>query len=194
MRSTRVQECLLNKLGFRARSSANKLGQSPRRNINMFNSRKGESTMNRLLKNAIALGVVSGFALCAQGVNSAGVGYMAQAKVMSEYKGVKLGMKRDAVKAAMGNPASSSDTSDEFNLTGDDKMMVHYDNEEVKAIQLAFSDPKNAPHWKEVVGDAEVSETPNGAKTARKIMEAEKFWVSIYQTKDGATTRITISR
>ena len=150
--------------------------------------------MNRLLQTTIALGVVSGFALCAQSVNSAGVGCMTQAKVMSEYKGVKLGMNRDAVKTAAGNPASSSDTSDEFNLTGDDKMTVHYDNGEVRAIQLAFSDPKNAPLWKEVVGDAEVSETPNGAKTARKIMEAEKFWVSIYQTKDGATTRITISR
>jgi hypothetical protein len=144
--------------------------------------------MNRLLKTAIALGVVSGSALCAQSVISAGVGHITQAKVMSEYKGVKLGMKRDAVKAAMGNPASSSDTSDEFNLAGDDKMTVHYDEGEVKAIQLAFSDPK------EVVGDAEVSETSTGAKTARKIMEAEKFWVSIYQTKDGVTTRITISR
>ena len=150
--------------------------------------------MNRLLKTTIALGVVSGFALCAQSVNSAGVGYMTQAKVMSEFKGVKLGMNRDAVKTAVGNPASSSDTSDEFNLTGDDKMTVHYDNGEVRAIQLAFTDPKHAPPWKEVVGDAEVSETPNGAKIARKIMEAEKFWVSIYQTKDGATTRITISR
>jgi len=150
--------------------------------------------MNRLLQIAIALGVVSGFALCAQSVISAGVGHVTQVKVMSEYKGVKLGMKRDAVKAAMGNPASSSDTSDEFNLTGDDKMTVHYEDGEVKAIQLAFSDPKNAPPWKEVVGDAEVGETSTGAKTARKIMEAEKFWVSIYQTKDGATTRITISR
>jgi hypothetical protein len=150
--------------------------------------------MNRLLKIAIALGVVSGFALCAQSVNSAGAGNTAQANVMSEYKGVKLGMKRDAVKAALGNPATSSDTSDDFNLTGDDTMTVHYENGEVKAIQLAFLDPKHAPPWKEVVGDAEVTETTNGAKTARKIVEAEKFWVSIYQTKDSAITRITISR
>jgi hypothetical protein len=150
--------------------------------------------MNRLLKFAIALGVISGFALCAQSVNSAGSGYTTQGKVMSEYKGVKLGMKRDAVKAAMGNPTNSSDTSDDFNLTGDDKMTVHYDNGEVKAIQLAFLDPKNAPPWNDVIGDAEMSETANGAKTARKIIEAEKFWVSYYQTKDGTTTRITISR
>jgi hypothetical protein len=150
--------------------------------------------MNRLLKMTIALGVVSGFALCARSVNSAGAGAIAQGKVMNEYKGVKLGMKRDAVKVALGNPASSSDTSDDFNLTGDDTMTVHYDNGEVKAIQIAFLDPTHAPPWKEVVGDAEVSETANGAKIARKILEAEKFWVSIYQTKDRTITRITISR
>jgi len=150
--------------------------------------------MNRLLKISTALGVVIGFALYAHSVNSAGAGYTTQAKVMSEYKGVKLGMKRDAVKAAMGTPATTSDTSDDFSLTGDDTMTVHYDNEEVKAIQLSFLDPKHAPAWKDVVGDAEVSELANGAKTARKTLEAEKFWVSIYQTKDGSSTRITISR
>jgi len=150
--------------------------------------------MNRLLKISTVLGVVSGFALYTQSISSASVGYTTQAKVMSEYKGVKLGMKRDAVKAAMGTPSTTSDTSDDFSLTGDDTMTVHYDNEEVKAIQLSFLDPKHAPAWKDVVGDAEVSELPNGAKTARKTLEAEKFWVSIYQTKDGSSTRITISR
>ncbi len=150
--------------------------------------------MNRLLKIAIALGVVSGFALCAQSANSATRARMTQGKVMSEYRGVKLGMKREAVKAALGNPENSSETSDDFNLPGDDKMTVHYDNGEVKAIQVAFSDPKHAPPWKDVVGDAELTEMANGAKAARKIMEAEKFWVSFYQTKDGTITRITISR
>jgi hypothetical protein len=150
--------------------------------------------MNRLLKIAIGLGVVGSFALCAQRVHSAGASYPAQDKVMREFKGVKLGMKREAVKAAMGNPTNSTDTSDDFKLTGDDTMTVHYDNGEVKAIQLAFLDPKNAPAWKDVVGDAPVNELANGAKNSRVTMEAEKFWVSIYQTKDGMITRITISR
>jgi len=150
--------------------------------------------MNRLLKVAIALGLVSSFALCAQSVESAAAGYATQGKVLREYKGVKLGLKRDEVKAAMGNPENSTDTNDEFKLTGDDTMTVHYDNGEVKAIQLAFLDPKNAPAWKDVVGDAEMNELPSGAKNARKTMEAEKFWVSFYQTKDGTTTRITISK
>ncbi len=150
--------------------------------------------MNRLLKVTIALGVAISFALCARSVESATAGRAAQNKVMREFKGVKLGLKRDAVRAAMGNPENSSDASEDFKLVGDDTMTVHYDNGEVRAIQLAFLDPKNAPAWKDVVGDAEVNELANGAKTARKTVEAEKFWVSIYQSKDGSTTRITISR
>ena len=150
--------------------------------------------MNRLLKVAIALSVVGGFSLYARSVQSASVGHSAQNKVFSEFKGVKLGMKREAVKAAMGSPENSSDTSDDFKLTGDDTMTVHYDNGDVKAIQLSFLDPKNAPAWKDVVGDAPVSELSNGGKTARRTIEAEKFWVTIYQSKEGTTTRITISR
>jgi hypothetical protein len=149
--------------------------------------------MYRLLKVAIALGVVISFALCARSVKSAGAD-LPQGKVLREFKGVRLGLKREEVRAAMGNPESSTDTSDDFKLTGEDTMTVHYDNGEVKAIQLAFLDPKNAPAWKDVVGDAEVNELPTGAKNARKVMEAEKFWVSIYQNKDGTIVRITISR
>jgi hypothetical protein len=150
--------------------------------------------MTRLMKIATVLGVVGGIALCAQSAISAAADYTTQAKVMSEYKGVKLGMKRDAVKTALGNPTTSADNSDDFNLTGDDTMTVHYENGEVKAIQLSFLNPEHAPAWNDVVGDAEVSELANGAKTARKTLEAEKFWVSIYQTKDKSSTRITISR
>jgi hypothetical protein len=149
--------------------------------------------MNRLMKISTVLGMVGGIVLCAQNVISAGSDSTIQDKVMSEYKGVRLGMKREAVKAALGNPAESYDTSDDFKLTGDDRMTVHYENGEVKAIQLAFLDPTHAPAWTDVVGDAEVKELEN-ARTARKVVEAEKFWVSIYQTNDKSSTRITISR
>jgi hypothetical protein len=149
--------------------------------------------MNKMLAISTVLGLVGGFALCANQI-SAGASYTTQAKVMREDKGVKLGMNRDEVKAALGAPENSSDTSDDFKLTGDDTMTVHYDNGVVKAIQLAFLDPKHAPNWKDVVGDTEATEAPNGGKAARKVVESEKFWVSIYQTKDASITRITISR
>lgn len=152
--------------------------------------------MIRLLKVFLALGVIGSFAFYAQTVKSAGTLLQPtlQQKVLREFHGVKLGMKRDAVQAAMGKPENTSDESEDFKLTGDDTMTVRYENGEVKAIQLAFLDTKNAPAWKDVVGDAEINEMANGAKTARRVMAEEKFWVSIYQSKDGTTTRITISR
>jgi len=157
--------------------------------------------MNRLLKLVLAfipVGLLAGgFAFHWQGVASARPllrPAQAAGKAMHEFKGVKLGMKRDEARAAAGKAESTSDEMDEFKLTGDDTMTIRYDNGEVKAIQLAFLDPKNAPAWKDVVGDAEVNEMANGAKTARKVMADEKYWVSMYQSKDGSTTRITISR
>jgi hypothetical protein len=146
--------------------------------------------MNRLLNVALAIGVVSGFVLSAPSLATA----ISQTKVMSEFRGVKLGMAKVAVHTTMGAPQSSNDTSDEFKLTGEDTMTVHYDNGQVKAIQLAFLDAKNAPTWKDVIGDAEINELANGAKTARKVMETGKFWVTMYQNKDATVTRVTISK
>ncbi len=157
--------------------------------------------MKQLMKVALALVVLAAFALCLQIVTfsqtsskSATQDQGALVKAMREYKGVKLGLKRDQVHTAMGKPTSSSESSEDFNLTGEDQMTVHYDNGEVKAIQLVFLEAKNAPAWNDVVGDAEVNQTDTGAKHARRVMAKDNFWVSIWQSKDSSTTRITISR
>ena len=153
--------------------------------------------MNRFFKPLLALG----FALCVQRAMLAETPpqpllfeVSTQNKVMHEYRGIKLSMKRDEVLTAMGKPESSNDTSDEFKLTGDDTMNDHYESGDVKAIQLAFLDAQNAPAWNQVVGDAEVKELANGAKSSRKTVDEEKYWVSIYQSKDKSMTRITMSR
>ncbi|MFN0110925.1 MAG: hypothetical protein ACKVZH_18855 [Blastocatellia bacterium] len=151
--------------------------------------------MNRLLKVTLALGVIGCFVFSTPGVEAISITQAKPEKVMREFRGVKLGMKREAVQTAMAaKPESSSDDTEEYKLTGEDTMTIRYENGEVKAIQLAFQDAKNAPAWNDVVGDAEVNELANGAKTARKTMEAEKFWVSIYKNQEGTTVRITISR
>ena len=151
--------------------------------------------MNRLLKVSLALGVIGCFVFSVQSVEATRPSQAKPDKVLREFHGVKLGMKREAAKAAMAAPAeTSTDDSEDYKLTGEDTMTIRYENGEVKAIQLAFRDPKNAPAWHDVVGDAEVNELANGAKTARKTVEQEKFWVSIYQSQDGTTIRITISR
>jgi hypothetical protein len=157
--------------------------------------------MKQLMKVALALVVLAGFALCLQIVTvsqtlskSATQDQAAPVKAMREYKGVKLGLKRDQVHTALGKPTNSSDNSEDYNLTGEDQMTVHYDNGEVKAIQLVFLEPKNAPAWNDVVGDAEVNQTDTGAKHARRVVAKDNFWVSIWQSKDSSITRITISK
>ena len=158
--------------------------------------------MNRPLKIAFALGLGCSLAFVVQRKASAAVANhhhpsensLQAGKVLREYKGVKLGLKREQVHAALGQPESGNEASEDFKLTGEDTMTVRYENGEVKALQLAFQDAKNAPAWKDVVGDAEVIQLANGAKTARKVLAEEKFWVSIYQNKEGTVTRITISR
>lgn len=154
--------------------------------------------MNRRLKMAFALGISCSLSLCALTVNAALLTKHSAAqngaKVFREYKGVKLGLKREQVQAALGKPENSNANSEDYNLPSGDAMTVHYDNDEVRAIQLMFLDPKNAPEWKEVVGNAEITELANGAKTARKVYNEEKFWVSIYTNKEGSMIRITISR
>lgn len=158
--------------------------------------------MNRPLKLAFALGLGCGLSLAVVRGNETTAAKLPlspeissqAAKVLREYKGVKLGLKREQVHAALGPPESSNEASEDFKLTGEDTMTVRYENGEVKAIQLAFQDAKNAPAWRDVVGDAEITELASGAKTARKVLSEEKFWVSIYQNKDATMIRITISR
>jgi len=163
---------------------------------------KGEKTMKRMMMVTIAFLVFSSFALFGQSFQSAEASVKQEAqdtaaadsKVLREYRGIKLGLKRDVVRSTMGKPENLTDNSEDYKLTGEDMMTVHYDNNEVKAIQLQFLDPKNAPAWDTVVGDAEVTQLENGAKHARKVIAKENFWVSIYQNKDASITRVTISK
>ena len=115
-------------------------------------------------------------------------------KCMREYKGVKLGMKTDEVHAALGKPETTGESQEEYKIGGDDLMTVHYDGGSVKVIQLYFADAKHAPAFKDVVGDAEITQSDSGAKVARRDMTAEKFWVTMFQNKDASVTTVTISR
>lgn len=114
---------------------------------------------------------------------------------MREYRGVKLGMNRDAVKAAVGKTSRAAMDWDEFKLGGGDLMTVRYnDKDYVKTIQLYFTNPDRAPKWTEVVGNAEIQEKPTGSKYARAVNKEENFWVTMFQSNTGAVTTVTLSR
>jgi hypothetical protein len=114
--------------------------------------------------------------------------------VMREYRGIKLGMKRDEVRDAIGKPELSDKGQDTFKIGDDDRLTTYYDDDSVKAIQLYFFESKKVPNWVDVIGDTKIEERPDGAKVTRVEVPEENFWVSMYQSKSGALTTITISR
>jgi hypothetical protein len=84
---------------------------------------------------------------------------------------------------------------DEFKLGGSDLMTVRYNDKDVsKAIQLYFTNPAHAPAWTEVVGNAEIQQNPTGSRFARAENKEENFWITMFQSKTGAVTTITLSR
>jgi nitrous oxide reductase accessory protein NosL len=145
----------------------------------------------------LTLSLAGGILVYAQGPKqepTASAAPAASGKVMRDYKGIILGMKRDEVRAKMGKIEFKEDGKDRFIIRDDDRLIVYYEGEQVKAIQLYINDAKNAPNWTDVVGNAEIVQMENGAKRARYEVGEENFWVSMYQSKDGAITTITISR
>jgi hypothetical protein len=115
--------------------------------------------------------------------------------VMREYRGVKLGNTREEVKAAIGRAERAENSWEEYKLDSGDLITVHYNDKGiVKTIQLYFSHPTHAPTWTEVVGNAEIQQGPTGSKYARVGISEEDFWVTMFQSKSGAVTTITLSR
>ena len=147
--------------------------------------------MNKLWKWFFVIGLMTSFTLCTAGVKAAALW---QGKVMREYRGVKLDMKQADVQAKLGKPSQGSEGADEYKLEGEDMMTVRYENGAVTAIQLLFFDQKKAPSFNEVIGDAKIEENDSGRKLARKVLDAEKFWVSMSQNKDATMTTITIKK
>ena len=146
--------------------------------------------MNKHWKRFFVIGLLVGLALCTAGAQSA----VGQRKVLREYRGVTLDMKQADVHAKLGKPSQGSEGADEYKLEGEDLLTVRYENGAVTAIQLLFFDSKKAPPFTEVVGDAKIEENDSGRKMARKVVDTEKFWVSMSQSKDATMTTITIKK
>jgi hypothetical protein len=104
-------------------------------------------------------------------------------------------MTQAEARSALGKTSQTGKDWDEFKLGDGNLMTVRYDDQHVvKTIQLYFSDPKHAPSWTEVVGQAQIEEKPNGSKYARAENKDENFWVTMFQSKTGGVTTITLSR
>ena len=110
-------------------------------------------------------------------------------------RGVKLGMIREEVSGVMRPSAREGGDWEEFKLDGGDLMTVRYDSQDiVKIIQLYFTHAAHAPKWTEVVGDVQIQSKPGGSKYAHVVNKEENLRVTMFQSKSGAITAITLSR
>lgn len=115
--------------------------------------------------------------------------------LLPEYRGLKLGMNREQVKAVMQKASRSSKEWEEFKLADGELMTAHYDAQDlVRTIQILFTDSAHAPSWAEVVGGAEIRKNPSGSEFARAVNQEENFWITMFRSKSGAVTTVTISR
>ena len=130
--------------------------------------------MKTTLRFGAALAVISCFVWIVPGQDR---------KVMSEFRGVRLGFTVEQVKGALGAPATKVDNREDFTFEGDNQLTLHYENGAVKAMQISFIDATKAPDWAQVVGDAAVEEMANGAKAARKVVKNENYWVTMYRRR-----------
>lgn len=107
----------------------------------------------------------------------------AEKKVMSEYRGVSIGMSADAVRSKLGGPKDKSDAMDLYMFGDSETAQFYYDASKlVTAIMITYSgDLKNAPSPKDVLGeDAEARADGSIFKIVR--FPKAGFWISYNRT------------
>ena len=115
-----------------------------------------------------------------------------QQPLFTEYKGVKLGMSAQEVRAKLGNPVLKDDAMDYFIFNdGVTAQFVYDKTSAVRTISVDYAGGTGAPEYRAVVG-TELETRPDGS--AYKIVRYESlgFWVS-YNRSTGPVITITIT-
>lgn len=117
---------------------------------------------------------------------------LVQQPLYSDYKGVRLGMAADEVRAKLGNPVLKDAELDYYVFSDNETAQIAYDaNHKAKAISVDYSGGVGAPEYKSVVG-TNLDTRPDGS--AYKIVRYESlgFWVS-YNRTAGPVVVVTIT-
>jgi len=105
-----------------------------------------------------------------------------QQPLYSEYKGVRLGMTTEEVRAKLGDPGFKDNEMDYYSFSDTETAQIVYDkSQKVRMISVDYANGAGAPDPKAVVG-AELETRDNGTLYRVVHYENQGFWVSYSRT------------
>ena len=111
--------------------------------------------------------------------------------LFSEYKGIRLGMSAQEVRAKLGDPTVKGDDQDYYVISQTETAQFAYDKTlKVVTISIDYSGA-GAPDYHNVVG-ASIDEREDGSLYKLVRYEAQRFWVSYHRTS-GTPPTVTIT-
>jgi hypothetical protein len=117
---------------------------------------------------------------------------VAQQPLFTEYKGVKLGMEAQAVRAKLGDPVLKDDAMDYYIFPDGVSAQIAYDTtHKAKTISVDYAAGTGAPDYLAVVG-TELETRPDGSVYKIVRYESLGFWVS-YNRTAGPVITVTIT-
>jgi outer membrane protein assembly factor BamE (lipoprotein component of BamABCDE complex) len=118
-----------------------------------------------------------------------------QQPLYSDYKGVRLGMASEEVRAKLGKPTMAADEQDYYIISQTETVQIAYDAaHKAKAISVDFLEGIGAPDYKAVVGP-DIETRPDGSMHKMVFYESLGFWVSYNRSVDAVpTVSITIQK
>jgi len=115
-----------------------------------------------------------------------------QQPLYSDYKGVRIGMTAEEVRAKLGKPELAGDDQDYYIVSQTETAQVVYDAaHKAKAISVDYVDGTGAPDFKLVVGP-DLQSKPDGSMHKIVFYESLGFWVS-YNRSAGSVPMVSIT-
>jgi hypothetical protein len=115
-----------------------------------------------------------------------------QQPLYSDYKGARLGMTPQEVRAKLGNPVLKDEELDYFVFSDNVTAQVAYDAaHKAKAISIDYAGGVGAPDYRAVVG-SDLDTRPDGSVYKVIRYESLGFWVS-YNRTAGPVVTVTVT-